>query len=302
MLCFHCEKFFHDEGTCPAKQAQANASSSGEHSNANSKFSETREHDKSMFVPWMVVKKAQRRNFNASQAGDTNKIPAPLAPVDTLINGTNSGSRFAVLVDTENANDSDEIVPDNTTSPLAAAPVQAQSSVQIRDNERAQLKAGLQATMNLANKNSVKKNSKVTAHSSASGSVSAGAPKIATTEPSHKYSSRPHTVSPSPSLATSTLPINQTKPIAPSLDSPSEHLDVVAATPLTDIQPVVNPSQESDELGIGVNGAAREMVICRLIFSLKVRIFHMTILSRTLTLLCRVEIVCPFFTIYYLCR
>lgn len=155
MLCFHCGKFGHDIGGCPVKQqAQAATTSNGDSSNETHRMHETREHETSMFGPWM---KPKRRNNNANKSAVTLKPTAPTIPTGQTSNVEHSGSIFAILVDHEQANDSDEIIPESAPSPKAETTGKDHQPVNLRNKDRAQLKEGLQARVSLANKSVTKK-------------------------------------------------------------------------------------------------------------------------------------------------
>lgn len=203
----------------------------------------------------MVAKKPQRRNYNASKTGDSIKTAAPIAPANTLINEIPSGSRFAVLVyENVNDNDSDEIVPATIPSPTIVNSDKAPNTVPLRDIDRAQLKQGLQATMSFSNKNSSKKISKYTYQAIPSHATTSLVPKIATTEKAIMTSP---CASLSPSAATP-LPRNQTRLPAPPFSASQDPINPASDTPYSEPHSYVQLSKDSDDVGIGVNGATRE--------------------------------------------
>lgn len=137
----------------------------------------------------------------------TEKTNVPPASVDNLLNGTKTGSRFAVLEDGELAIDSDEIHPPQDSMPTAnIVPKSGSSSAA----DRTILKTSLQAAAALANKSNPKtkstsKKTPINVSQSPASPLAIYEPQIATNETSNMagtkattllFASKPATIHP----------------------------------------------------------------------------------------------------------
>ncbi|OMO94621.1 hypothetical protein COLO4_16252 [Corchorus olitorius] len=99
------------------------------------------------FGPWMVVKKPPRKPPANKQMNGKEKVTAP--------NNGQTGSRFAVLGDGEDSQESDEIVPNTFVSDEQPNTNKSAGGQKLQGESRKQFQKNLQSVAILANKGNV---------------------------------------------------------------------------------------------------------------------------------------------------
>lgn len=105
MMCFECGRFGHDAENCKEKEQEKDEAVEA-HADAQSSQNQQADNERGKnygFGPWMVVKKPPRKTPANKQVNEKEKA--------TATSKTQAGSRFTVLDNMEDSQDSDEIVP-----------------------------------------------------------------------------------------------------------------------------------------------------------------------------------------------